>query len=206
MKNNTSPFSDYVNVHGLDDIIALHDLALQELKAIELESQSVHLPALNQLGYSLTHFLNAISNSKSEEEVKNELEKAKNHIKRCLYDAVEYQILDYLESIIKFKNDFRNINIAEFIPDYHLTMKKVEKIKNDLKFYTFSSDKRDLHFEQIKKSQTILKEITNQLESTRPVLIDAVQGNRSKAFSITRNLLLLVLSLLGVIIAFLAKV
>ena len=121
----------------LDEISSLFAYAEQKIKKIEYFADGVSFPAVNQLRYVAFHLLRSeqLRNGDeglNEDELHDELKKAKNHCQRAIYDANEAGVVYYLERIRKFKEDYESETIPDIVPNYISHLVKAREIKNFL--------------------------------------------------------------------------
>ena len=101
--------------------------SLQELKDLYEEADrfareigefrsDVSIPAHNELRYAGHHVLQAIGDSGEIDG--DQIQKAKNHCERAMYEAAEAGITYALDWMDKFDFDYRDIVIVEVVTDY----------------------------------------------------------------------------------------
>jgi hypothetical protein len=98
--------------------------AEQCIKDIEHNSEGLDIPSINELRYFGWHLLKALTKNNLEE-----LNKAKNHAKRAIFDACEAQIVSNLTAIEKFQDDYRIVNVSEVLRNYSDLMVSAETAK-----------------------------------------------------------------------------
>jgi DNA repair exonuclease SbcCD ATPase subunit len=79
-------------------------------KRTEVVQTEVCVPVINELRYAGYHLLSALS-AATEDETAQELDKCKRHCERGYYDAIEAEVLVYLEYFKVFQEDYRLIPI-----------------------------------------------------------------------------------------------
>lgn len=135
-----------------EELSSLFDKAEKSMKCIE-HSEGLFIPTVNQLRYAGWHTKNFLVNHNTEE-----LEKAKRHCQRAIYDACDARIQYCLKEIKDFNDDFPLTTKTEDFPEYLDMMKyQTETLKflNDTKDNHSNSDA--LYIESQKASEELDK-------------------------------------------------
>lgn len=125
---------------NIEAIVTLFDAAERKIKAVELLTNNLSIPAINELRYVGYHLARACS-EEDEQEANSHLEKAKGHCKRAIYDAHEIGILYMLKHIDTFKQEYTShaAFVLGAIPSY------TEKLAQSSKAVQFISEMRKKH-------------------------------------------------------------
>ena len=84
----------------------------------------VQIPAINELRYAGCHILNAINDDGSVND--DELDKAKSHCQRAMYEAAEAGIMYCADEIKAFSRTFSDLVISEVVTDYHRMLARAQ--------------------------------------------------------------------------------
>lgn len=101
----------------LIEVKQLFDLAQTEIKRLEALDGSVFVTTYNELQYVGQHILNATT-SEDEDYAHLELDKALSHCWRAISDATELSAIWALEKLNSFQNEYKELSVTEFIPEY----------------------------------------------------------------------------------------
>ena len=112
----------------IQEIVELFDLAEKYVKEIEQLAQELSIPSVNELRYVGYHLARALA-STDHSELDTQVQKAKGHCKRAIYDAHELGIIYCLEQIQAFKqrHEGRGHIVAKVIHDYSACLSKATK-------------------------------------------------------------------------------
>jgi len=119
---NESEHSTSVETEAPSAIINIRHIRIAYSTADDLTRKvanfrsDVSIPAHNELRYAGFHLLKSLDDngciSNHDEAVK-----ARNHCQRAMYEAADAGILSALDMIAIFRNDYKNIVIADVVPD-----------------------------------------------------------------------------------------
>jgi len=141
-------------------------------------------------GYHILKALNA-NTPKSKQE---EITKAENHCQRAIYDAMELGILDRLNVIKQFKEDYRTVNVHDVVPTYFDEIKTVNKAN---KFINQNCrDNREKYYEECGQYFENLDRISNVFDSCRPEINKKLKLQRWAIFVAAAGLFVTVAGLL----------
>lgn len=202
----------------LEEISSLFTYAEQKIKKIEYFADGVSFPAVNQLRYVAFHLLRAEQLRNGDEdlykdELHDELEKAKNHCQRAIYDANEAGVVYYLERIRKFKEDYESETIPDIVPNYINHLVKAKEIKNFLwvvgkkslseraeGLNRIDKEKDNNDYQKSDEYLIQLQEIDNILDLARPELNKKIEGRREKMLMSISGLAIGILAILVTIV------
>jgi hypothetical protein len=141
------------------------EAAEAQIKKAENEFDELPLPPINELRYSYGHFLKALVSGDDEE-----YRSAEKHAKRSTYDAVDVQIIFYLELFKAFKEEYRNISIVDVIPNWIDMLGLVRQMQNQLAESTHNISREERLPEYILILEK-LKSICDRCEDSRSELV-----------------------------------
>lgn len=139
------------------------------LKTVELDSDNVDIPSINELRYVSYHTIKALECTEqlAQEE---EINRARRHCQRASYDAVELALLMGLAKVKSFKEAYENQCVTDEVPDYLKLKKEVREIQAFMKEAGFNSDTKEAYYEKALEKWTRLKEIVEHLEDASDLL------------------------------------
>ncbi|MBC3832307.1 hypothetical protein H8K33_12355 [Undibacterium amnicola] len=156
----------------IDEIERLFVKAEQKIKTIEHCGDGLDIPSINELRYVARHLLTALQKSNLEE-----LTKAKNHVKRALYDACEVLIISNLEEIKQFQNDYRLIAVTDVIKNYAELMSSAEEARSFIQETEEGS--REDYYDKCSELVETLKRINTTLNAARSDLNVKISDRRT---------------------------
>lgn len=101
----------------LDELVALYKKAEANIKFAEEIDHRLAIPSVNELRYAGNHLVRALKANTMDAQAE-ELARAAKHCQRAGYDAVEVVIINFLEKIAQFKDDYRQVPLSTVLPDY----------------------------------------------------------------------------------------
>ena len=118
---------------NFQEILNLYGTAETFIKEVELCASDIAFPAINQLRYAGHHLLKGLA-SKDQQTYDDELDNARDHCHRAMYESSEAGISYLLELLKTFEADYKNVPVIETMPDYinirksaALTIKKLSE-------------------------------------------------------------------------------
>lgn len=106
-----------MNIEQIKEVKKLYEQAEERLKHFEhlpdAAANGLLIPVVNQLRYAGNHIFRYFADQKAED-----LEKAKRHCERAVYDAYEVEIGFFLKSFQAFRAQFVDMQIQTVISDY----------------------------------------------------------------------------------------
>jgi DNA repair exonuclease SbcCD ATPase subunit len=149
------------------------------LKTAEWDDLRLDIPTINELRYAGYHLINALETSDLREQLQ-EFEKGVHHCRRASYDAIELGLINELEQVMDFENDYRLVPVPNVLPDYVQLMERVEEIKEKLGQNEKAPD-RKTYYEEAESHLKELKKITRKLKVSRTELNKHLAGERTKS-------------------------
>lgn len=140
--------------------------ALKENEILTLEGLA--FPVVNELRYAGQHLTRIIEQG-SHEEVIRCLKEGERHARRAIYDAYDASILFFLDDMIAFDTDFKDICISPVYPGYIKRKQQVNEIQKQIAQEDRTRDK-DEFLQQKKEQLETLKIISEELPPARQEL------------------------------------
>lgn len=152
-------------------------------------------PPVNQLRYVAFHILKANSaNSANNDGLEeDELEKAKNHCQRAIFDASEIGIIYYLWEVKVFQQDYRKAEITNIVPNYFDICTKANDANDFIQKMTKEtiSNHSDSRTKQYQESVAIFDGLANSvklLTVARPEMNKRIESERRAALVEVKHL------------------
>jgi len=186
---------------AIESIVLLFDKAENKVKEVELLSQELSIPSINELRYVGYHLARALCEN-DEQKLDFQIDKATAHCKRAIYDAHELGIIYMLEQVKSFKEKYtiHSSIVLEVIPTY------VEELSNTSKTSKFISeikekhrDSRDEYYEACEPHYSALRNITDRLSEAEPLINTKISEKISCENKETRRYIIaILLTILGI--------
>lgn len=151
---------------SVDQLWEVFNLAEKQIKTLERdEGDGLDIPSVNELRYVAFHLLKSMTTASTVDE----LQKAKNHAHRALFDAHEAQAIDILSNINKFFHDYRLVDVKAGMPDFVQKRAEVISLKAKIKEFPQGDDRQE-SYRQIAEVNQRLIQICNEFEASRHIL------------------------------------
>ncbi len=152
------------------------ELAMKEVEELERE---LSVPPLNQLRYVGQHLLKFLGGEDRQD--KADLQKAKRHIQRAIYDSYEAGILGILEYIGDFQSVYgASPELREQIPEYDEFLDQSDAAHDLIDEAREGYDSREAFYEQCQPHLNTLRTIQRRLKRVEPVLKEAARRRKVK--------------------------
>ncbi|MEW8218004.1 MAG: hypothetical protein AB2770_06580 [Candidatus Thiodiazotropha taylori] len=138
------------------------------MKMAELQYE-VDIPSINELRYVAYHIFRCCQFYNAPHDQHEELKRALRHCQRASYDAIELGIINELEFIKVFKEQFQDVTISETLPNYIDLLKEARRIQSFLA-EPGSIEERGEYYKQAKQELERLQEINSNLIVTKEEL------------------------------------
>lgn len=144
---------------------AVHDLGIDSGEGVELN-------AVNELRYAGNHVLRAIVAQQRDEmeECAEEMQRAKRHCDRALYDAYDAAVFFRVTQFERFRNDYRTVPVTDVIRDYPAIRVQVRKALDLLRKARSDASSRGDFYRQVRDTHVALAESIDLLEGAREEL------------------------------------
>jgi hypothetical protein len=123
----------------IKELAKLFEQAEMQVKKTEDINGGIVIPSINELRYFGYHILKAliVEEDHAPELVSREIEKAKGHAKRAIYDASEALIVYYLEKAANFHTRHESSAcVTDVLPNYVEELQQLERISSVLNYQT----------------------------------------------------------------------
>lgn len=161
------------------------------------DTADVSIPAHNELRYAGHHLLQALDDSGTISS-NEQLRRAVSHCERAMYEAAEAGIISTLESINRFREDYKNIVVKDIVDNYSSILREAGKARDLLASgrsgQMSSSERASGYMETFRQ----LRDASEMLEASRDDLNAKVaeQVRDSRRFFVRALLILL-----GIVVA-----
>lgn len=180
------------------NLTRLFQKAEDKLKLVErLHDEGLVVPSVNELRYSGYHLLRAL-NTTDPEERSGHIDRAERHCCRAIYDAVEVSILDRLEAIRRFEDDYRLVEVTRVLPNYVELRGRVRKAEELIT--TTDEDDRERYYDICEQHYSELERVAATLEDARPELNKQLRNSRRGAMVAAVSLLVALVGALAAIL------
>lgn len=169
------PEQKEINQKEIDATHALFKKAEANLKRAEHLTNKVFIPAVNELRYAGYHLFAYLSTTGTEDD----LNSAKKHCKRAIYDSAEGPLLKFLGDIQQFQTDYANFPVTSELPDYINQLRQAQDAKNLIE--KVQPDTREAYFEAVEPHLVKLNEIVDLLETARPEINKRMRNEQRNA-------------------------
>lgn len=150
---------------GLRSVRDLYAKAEQRLKVIEARGKSgLEIPSVNQLRYAGYHILAYVVDGQTPD-----LEKAKGHCQRAIYDAYEMELSFYIDVFKEFSDEFNDLPVADTVPEY-LQWLEAHQEAQTLVRSRRQADGRESYYAQLEPHIEALSAIERHLPPAREQL------------------------------------
>ncbi len=188
---------------AIKGIVALFENAESKVKEVEQLAQDLSIPSINELRYVGYHLARALCEN-DDNQLSLQIEKARGHCKRAIYDAHEIGIIYMLEQIKLFKESYKThaCSVLEVIPAYTDELSNASKAS---KFITQiqeqNRDDRDNYYEACVPYYETLRDIIEKLSVSEPLINTRINEKAAKDRKDTRRFITTIsLSVLGITI------
>lgn len=184
-------------------IVELFDFAEEKVKEVERLDGKLSIPSINELRYVGYHLAKALCSEGSLADA--QLEQAKNHCNRAIYDAYEVGIIYFLEYIKAFKKKY-----AEYLhllpPDIMSTYVNDVKLANDARDSinqknSHPNNDRDSYYQDVQPHYEKLKAITGRFDTAEPIINSAVKSEQE---AYRRFLIGIIIGVISIIVGVIA--
>lgn len=191
---------------ALREIAELFDEAERKVKEVEQFSQELSVPSINELRYVGYPLARALSEEDANTaNITDQLQKARGHCQRAIYDAHEVGIVHLLEQIREFSESYRKSShiVAEVVPDYvdllvRADQEKVFVVQNGEK----NTDNRGAYYRDCAPHYAALKATVHKLVIASPLIDDKIAVAQRTEQRETRRLILgVLLTILAIMVA-----
>lgn len=180
---------------AIKEIIDLFDKAEDKIKEVEQLSQNLSIPSINELRYAGYH----LARSYTEEDPKKldiQIDKAKRHCMRAIYDAHEMGIIDMLKLIKVFKEEYTQFStsVLEVIPTYTEKLSTANKASRFIaQIKENHRDNREAYYNDCEPHYKALRDIVDNLSEAEPLVNKNITERKENDRIQTRRFVITVL-------------
>ena len=147
----------------------LYKKAEDAIHTLGIENSGVDVSAINELRYVGNHLLTALTTS--DEQIHNEnIQRAKRHCKRALYDAYDGAIFYQIELFKQFKSDYATTPILDVLTDIVEIEQSFKQAKSLLKQARNNFDNREEYYAKVEKVYPSIEKAVERVEAAREEL------------------------------------
>ena len=166
------------------DIQQLQDLyntAEADLKNIGRIKNALIVTGVNQCRYVGQHLLRALV-AGDDERIRSELDAAKKHAQRAIYDINDSAIQFYLQQIDDLRNrHFPTVDFASVVPDYGDVVATLAEARSLVEITSKALEDREKYYQEARSAVASLRKVDGILSEHRSDLVRAVEReNRTK--------------------------
>ncbi|MDQ1314592.1 MAG: hypothetical protein QG662_701 [Pseudomonadota bacterium] len=168
----------------MDDLKGLLDLfkLIEPLqKEVEGLGNGLDGPALNETRNATYHLLSALCGDDRAQRA-DQLHKAERHAQRAIYDCSEAMILNELEKLRLFKDDYRLIVIGETLPDYQAYMECADEAKYRIAEARKNKENREQFYKVVQEDIDKLRKVNSSCSTAREELNKRIMSQNRKNF------------------------
>lgn len=191
-------------VNAIKEVVDLFDDAEDRVKEVEQLAQELSVPSLNELRYVGYHLARAFCEEDSKG-VLIQVNKAKSHCKRAIYDAHEIGIIYMLAEIKVFKEELASFSpvVLQIIPTYTEDLNVATKAS---KFITQIKAEhrgdRDTYYKECQPHYKSLRDVLDKYNVALPLIYSEIEKQQEAAQIQTRRFIITVsLTLLAITIS-----
>lgn len=159
------PIIDAENTQVFKDMAEAFSEAERRLKLVEW-MDGTDVPSINELRYVSYHMLKASEIQGNTAAQYEELKRAERHCKRASFDALELGIINALENVDAFRNEFHDFPVSDVFSEYLDILHTVESIRSFLANAS-GGEHRDEYYIDVEQKLTDLTSILTKLNCAR---------------------------------------
>ncbi len=170
--------------HDIQQIQRLYNTAEADLKNVGRIEHSLIVTGVNQCRYVGQHLLRALV-ADDDERIRSELDAAKKHAQRAIYDINDSAIQFYIQQIddLRYRH-FPTVDFASVVPDYSDVVATLAKARSLVEITREALEDREKYYQEVRSAVASLREVDGILSEHRPDLVRAVQReNRKKVIA-----------------------
>lgn len=165
------------------DIQQLQDLyntAEADLKNIGRIKNALIVTGVNQCRYVGQHLLRALV-AGDDERIRSELDAAKKHAQRAIYDINDSAIQFYLQQIDDLRNrHFPTVDFASVVPNYGDIVATLAKARRLVEITSEAVEDRERYYQEVRSAVASLREVSDILSEHQPDLVRAVRRENGR--------------------------
>ena len=176
-------------VNFIKEVVDLFDEAEDRVKEVEQLAQDLSVPSINELRYVGYHLARALCED-DPEGIANQINKAKSHCKRAIYDAHEIGIIYMLEEIKLFKEELSSFSseVLKVMPNY---IEDLGTTNNASKFIAEIKAKhrgdRDSYYKECQPHYQALRDVLDRFNVAEPLILIKIEEQQKASQIQTRR-------------------
>jgi len=191
---------------AIREIVKLFDQAEDKVKEVEQLDGTISIPSINELRYAGYHLARIFCKEDSAE-IDKQINKAKSHCQRAIYDAHEIGIIYMLEQIKTFQEQYHHLPsfVIDVIPHYTESLYAAQEAADFIaKIKESHRENRSEYYKQCEPYYSELNVIFKTFNVAMPLIeqkrIEAVKQDKIETRRFITNTLLIILSIIVAII------
>ena len=165
---------------------AAYKKAEDALHSLGIEAGGVDTAAVNELRYAGRHLLNGLVSDDSNEQDEN-LQRAKRHCERAIYEAYDSAIFYHFAQYDQFKIDYRMVVISDVIPNFVNIEKTMKDARDFLEDARRDSDNRENYYLKAAEKHGDVSEASKTLAIAREELNKKVNLHNDQVADFERS-------------------
>lgn len=161
---------------NLEEVAHLFAHAESLLKKAERVTSEVPIPLINELRYAGSHLTRSMLEREEAKRVED-IQKAKNHCERAIFDAYEIMLIYYLDNFRHFAEQYATVSLNDLIPSYVTSKKYVREASDFVSKYT-RKDERVQYCVHAKEHLEILKPLWESYDDAREEIVKIAKKER----------------------------
>ncbi len=163
----------------INDLCELYNVAEVGLKNVGRIKDVLIVTGVNQLRHAGQHLVRALA-SQDPERIQADLDAAKRHAQRAIYDINDSAVQFYLARIDQLREtQFPRVDFAATIPNYGDLVETIRRARASLEVTEQSQHDRAQFYEQARQHVLELKSVWETFQEHRPDLVRAVKRGNS---------------------------
>ena len=156
------------------------------LHSLGIEAGGVDTAAVNELRYAGRHLLNGLVSDDSNEQ-DEQLQRAKRHCERAIYEAYDSAIFYHFAQYDQFKADYRMVAISDVIPNFVNIEKTMNDARDFLEDARRDSDNREGYYQKAAETHGDVSEASKTLATAREELNKKVNHHNDEVANYERS-------------------
>jgi len=190
------------------ELLRLFEKAEQELKSTEYDVDELEIPSVNELRYAGYHLTRARareleSGGHLDLAAGDELDKARRHCQRAIFDAIEIRIVSYLESLREIHKAYASAGVADiasqYIDGYIDDLTAADRARAFLAEARNDHPNREQYYDRCRPYIESLDEIYAKWRNAAPAISAAVRRERRQEFWKVAGLVVAAASAMGIV-------
>lgn len=158
----------------VQEIRDLYDKAEADLKTVGRVRNDLCVAAVNQLRYAGQHLVRALAETDATK-INNDLDAAKRHALRAIYDVNDASIQYHLYEINRIRTTYP-VNLNDIVPEYTSIMKAVQRASDHIEQKSYENRKdRKMLYREMREDVKALTDAYSKLIASLPDIVSAAR-------------------------------